>query len=52
MKCWHCNNDLIWNNDFSYEEYGVDTVEQDGIVTVLSCCNEDCGAVYECYKEI
>jgi hypothetical protein len=40
MNCWHCNTELIWNIDFSYEDY---MIEGDGIVTILSCPNEDCG---------
>ena len=38
MKCWHCNKELIWGNDFSFEDYGL---EGEGIVTNLSCsgCN-------------
>ena len=20
MKCWHCNTELIWGGDFTYEE--------------------------------
>ena len=40
MKCWHCNNDVIWGGDHDYEDYGSDG---DGIVTNISCPNEDCG---------
>lgn len=44
MGCWFCGNPLIWNNDFSYEDYGL---EGEGIIAVLSCSNKDCGAVFE-----
>ena len=49
MKCWHCNSEVIWNSDFSYEDYALDG---DGIVTVLTCSNEECQAMYECYKPL
>lgn len=47
MKCWHCNSDVIWQNDFSFEDYGYtnENGEEEGIVTVLSCSN--CPAQYE-----
>ena len=44
MKCWFCKEDLIWQNDFSFEDYGIET---DGIVTVLYCPN--CEAMWEGY---
>lgn len=50
MKCWYCNNELIWNCDFSYEDYGKD--EKDGIVTVLTCSNDDCNAYVEIYLDL
>lgn len=49
MKCWHCNSKLIWQSDFSYEDYGL---EEEGIISVLICSNEECGSVIEVYKEI
>ena len=24
MNCWHCQSKLIWNSDFSYEDYCID----------------------------
>lgn len=45
MKCWFCGGNLVWQNDFSFEDYGVDG---DGIVAVL-CCAE-CNAHIECYS--
>ena len=40
MKCWNCYAPLIWNADFTYEDYGL---EGEGIVTTLSCskCKAD-----------
>lgn len=49
MKCWHCDSDLIWQNDFTYEDYGL---EEEGIVTILICSNAECGSITEVYKEI
>ena len=46
MKCWHCNSEVIWGGDHSYEDYGR---EGDGIVSNLSCSK--CNAFYLCYKE-
>tara|TARA_R100000808_G_scaffold17656_1_gene38966 strand:+ start:4218 stop:4394 length:177 start_codon:yes stop_codon:yes gene_type:complete len=44
MKCWHCNNDVIWGGDFDYEDYGL---EGEGIVSNMSC--SECEAYYEVY---
>ena len=44
MKCWFCNNELIWNCDYSFEDYGY---EGEGIVATLKCTNEQCGADFE-----
>lgn len=33
MKCWHCNSEVIWAADYSYEDY---CIEGEGIVTVLT----------------
>ena len=38
MKC-QCNTELIWGGDDMYEDYGI---EGQGIVSNLSCPNEDC----------
>jgi len=40
MNCWHCKKKLIWGGDHSYEDCGT---EGDGIVSNLSCPNEECG---------
>ena len=36
-KCHFCSSPMIWNNDFSYEDFGI--YESDGIVAVLTCSN-------------
>ena len=46
MKCWHCESDLIWGGDHDIED--LDT-GGDGIVTNLSCSNEDCNTHVEIY---
>ena len=47
MKCWHCNNELIWGGDFDYEDYGLDGK---GIVSNLSCSK--CNAYVEVYLNL
>ena len=37
--CFHCGHDVVWQADFSYEDYGM---EGDGIVQVCHC--PGCGA--------
>lgn len=44
MNCYRCNTELIWGNDFDYNDYNL---EGDGIVTNLSCSK--CGAYVEVY---
>lgn len=38
MNCWHCNTELIWGADFTFEDY---CLEGEGIVSSLCCpkCN-------------
>ena len=38
MRCW-CSKDLIHSGDHDYEDYGV---EGEGIVSNLTCANNDC----------
>ena len=47
MKCWFCNEELIWNCDYSFEDYGLDG---EGIVAALSC--RGCGATFEGYLDL
>lgn len=43
FQCFHClNQSLIWDNDYSFEDFGY---EGDGIVQILHCSN--CGAEVE-----
>lgn len=44
MKCWHCREELIWQGDFNFEDYGFDG---EGVVTALSCSS--CEAEVEVY---
>tara|TARA_Y100000004_G_C8942224_1_gene424685 strand:+ start:1331 stop:1597 length:267 start_codon:yes stop_codon:yes gene_type:complete len=44
MNCWHCNTELIWGSDFTYEDY---CIEGEGIVSTFSCPN--CNAHVEVY---
>ena len=44
MNCWHCNSEVIWGGDHTYEDY---CMEGEGIVTNLSCSK--CNAFYLCY---
>jgi len=39
MNCLRCNKEVIWGGDHSYEDYGL---EGEGIVSNLSCPNDDC----------
>ena len=32
--CWHCQSEMIWGCDFSFEDYGM---EGNGIVSTFSC---------------
>ena len=46
MKCWHCKSDLIWGGDHDIEDLDID---EDGILTNLSCSNEKCNTQVEVY---
>ena len=47
MKCWHCNNEVIWGGDHDYDDYGM---EGEGIVSNLNCSK--CEAEYLIYLPI
>ena len=48
MNCWFCGTKLIWQNDYDYEDYGIE--DREGIVTVLICpC---CGCYWEGYYDL
>lgn len=44
MRCWHCNADLIWGADFSFEDYGE---EGEGIYSTFTCSNVNCPTTVE-----
>jgi hypothetical protein len=46
MKCWHCNSEVIWGGDHSYEDYGM---EGEGIASNMRCSNSACNAEYLCF---
>ncbi len=47
-QCFNCGHNTVgWDNDFSYEDYGL---EGEGIVHVLHCSN--CGAYIEYFIDI
>lgn len=47
MKCYFCGANLIWQSDFSNEDYGY---EEEGIVSNYICGNAECRAEYEIFK--
>ncbi len=44
-KCWFCGNEMIWDCDFSFEDYGIGG---EGTVATLSC--PECGASADFYS--
>ena len=44
-KCFHCKEDLIWQNDYDTDDVVGD--EQYLIVTMYQCSNKECDAWYE-----
>jgi len=46
-NCWYCGNEMIWNCDFDFDDYGI---EGKGIVTTLSC--PQCEATAEFYTKV
>ena len=40
MNCPHCNTELIWGGDHSYDEFAIH--DEDGIVSNYTCSNDDC----------
>lgn len=47
-RCPRCNYGLIWNNDFDYEDYGLDG---EGIVSCFTCSNPNCHTTMEVYTD-
>jgi len=48
FKCFNCQSDLIWQNDFDTEDVGQEDSEF-LIVSMYQCKSEDCGSWYEVY---
>jgi len=46
MNCYHCETELIWGSDNTFEDAGIDG---EGILTALSC--PKCEAYVEVFKE-
>jgi RNase P subunit RPR2 len=40
MNCPHCNTELIWGGDHTYEDFAIH--DEDGIVRDYTCPNDDC----------
>ena len=47
FKCYHCGDDLRWNNDYDAEDD-----EDYLIVSMYECVNDKCKAWYEIYHGI
>lgn len=41
--CFHCGAGLVWNGDFTFEDFGM---EGEGLVHTLSCSNCNADVVY------
>lgn len=44
MKCVSCSGEMVWQNDFSYDDY---CIGGDGIVSVYFC--NECGCMANFY---
>ena len=44
IRCYHCGEEMIWNNDFDFEDVGR---EGDGVASFFHCPN--CGTEAEIY---
>lgn len=42
MKCFKCNETVIWQSDFDTEDYGID---EEGIISTYLC--SACNSYYE-----
>lgn len=47
-KCNKCNHELIWQNDFMYEDYGIE--DDEGIVSCYYC--HECDFLYEFFIDL
>jgi len=48
MKCWVCNEELVWGGDHDIDE-DVEIDNEHTMITNLSCPNESCNAFVEVY---
>lgn len=48
-NCWFCGSDLVWEQDFTFEDYDI-CENPDNTVAVLHCTNQECGTLVECYN--
>lgn len=49
IKCLQCNTELVWENDYHYDEVGL---YGDGIVSLYSCYGKDCSVSFiEVYQQ-
>ena len=46
-KCFHCGEDLIWQNDYDCEDVSPDSEYL--IVSMYQCSQKECNAWYEVY---
>jgi DNA-directed RNA polymerase subunit RPC12/RpoP len=43
MKCFYCKSNVVWQSDFSTEDYGIE--QRDGIVSNYVCF--ECDSEYQ-----
>ena len=39
MKCPLCSKEMLWNNDFTNNDFGI---EEEGITSLYTCINDKC----------
>lgn len=50
LYCPLCGNKLLWQSDFTFEDYGY---EEDGIISIYTCQNKQtCGVDFELITKI
>ena len=40
---------MCWQNDFAFEDFGINDDKGEGVVSTYNCTNEECGTYVECY---
>ena len=48
-NCWFCGAKMCWQNDFAFEDFGINDDKGEGVVSTYNCTNEECGTYVECY---